>query len=200
MSRRFRGAALLLTLIASLAVPAAAFAHDGEIIAQGSNVIGQVTGGPDGRVHATIQNLGDCPTGTSNCWVEYKWYDKGTSPFDCCFSQRADWGKVPVGQDFIPTWCDHGNHFWELHLRLHWMSSGPTTIQTWGETEYYVNSSGGGTYGATPKYEFNVNVGAGFKGNDGRSFVIQTQTGIDQYSNEAMVATSGGNWITTNGC
>lgn len=181
-------------------IPAGVFAHDGEIVSQGTNVIGQVTAGSDGRVHATVQNLGDCPTGTSGCWIEYNWYDKGTSPLDCCFSSRSDWQKVPVGQDFFPTWCDHGNHFWELHERLHWRSTGPATIQTWGQQEYEIKSNGSASYVVIPKFEFNLSTGSGYKGIAGQSFLLQTQTGTDQFSQGVVVSTSGGSWLTTNGC
>jgi hypothetical protein len=192
-------AVLLAALAAAVAAPTGAFAHDGEIISDGSNVIGNITVGPDGYVHATIQNLGDCPPGTTNCWVEIRWYDKGTSPFDCCFSARSSWLKLPTGQDFARPYCDHGDHFWQLYMRLHWLSSGTTTIETWGAYEWVVTVDGSGHYRLMAKSEFNVSIGAGYRGVAGQSYKMNTQTGIDQWSTATNVSESVG-WLRTLGC
>ena len=152
-----------------------------------------------GRVHVTINNLGDCPPAVTGCWIEAAWYDKGTSPFDCCFSNRSNWLVIPVGQDVAPTWCDHGDHFWELHLRLHVVASTTITTQLWGEVETYLKMDGTIGYRTLGK-DLYVNGQGGYKGRAGISVTIQTKTASDAVFAETIAATSGGNWFSTNAC
>jgi hypothetical protein len=187
-----------IAMVVALLMPAAVFAHDGEVIQDGSNAVSNITV-LSGRVRVTVNNLGDCPPAVNNCWIEAAWYDKGTSPFDCCFSNRSGWIKVPVGQDAMPSYCDSGNHFWELHLRLHVVASTVRTIDLYGEAESYLKVDGTIGYRTLGK-DLYVQGQGGYKGRAGISVKIQTKVDDDSIFTETIAATSGGNWLTTNAC
>jgi hypothetical protein len=191
------GFAALAMLIAVL-MPAGVFAHDGEVISDGINAVGNiyVSGG---RVRVTVNNLGDCPPAVTGCWIEAAWYDKGTSPFDCCFSNRSGWFKVPVGADTVPSYCDHGNHFWELRLRLHVVASTQRTIEAWGEMESFLNVDGSIGYRALAK-DLYVRGYGGYRGRVGQSSQMGIQTAADAIFVSTIASTSGGNWLATNAC
>ncbi len=189
---------VVVALVVALLLPTAVFAHDGEVLTDGSSAVGNVFVS-GGSVHVNINNLGDCPPAVTSCWVEARWYDKGTSPLDCCFSAISPWLTVGKGVDTVPSYCDHGNHFWELHLRLHAVGVTTETFELWGEAESYLKADGSVGYRTLGK-DLYVQGEGGYKGRAGISLKMQTKTAKDAIFAETTIATSGGAWLTTNAC
>jgi hypothetical protein len=173
------GVVLLLT---AMLQPGAAFAADGQVLAPGSDIAGNVfiSGG-----HARINfaNLGDCPVGLANCWVEvrFRWNCQEA----WCFTwEESPWYRVPAGQDFYThPGCADGNNKWEAKVRLHFLAPTLQTVRFNGGYEYHL-----GVNGVIPKYLFDVSTGGGYNGG---IFIAQV-TSQDAYAGESVLGQSSG--------
>jgi hypothetical protein len=173
------GPALLLS---GLVQPAPTFASDGQVLGPGNNIAGDVFLA-SGHARINFTNLGDCPAGLPNCFVEIKFFSL-CQEFWCAFWDESAWFKVPAGQDFyIDPNCRDGGNKWVVKVRVHWIAPTTHTVRFRGETEFTF-----GLYPLIPKSLWDVTTSTGFDG----GVLITTATGTDQFAGEATLGQSNG--------
>ncbi len=183
--------AMAVALLVSLSAPMTTRATDGEVVVRGTNVCTNVTKFSASAAGFTCQNLGDCPIGVDGCWVEIKYQTQCEWAWCTTFDDRTGWIRLGVGQD-THSYCVNGKQKWQVRMRLAWADSQVTTVETWGEPELTVTSGGSAVYRNMAKFLFNVSANTGFK----RGVRIATQTGASANAGEAIIASSGGTFIT----
>lgn len=137
---------LVAILLAAFAAPQAAFAHnpgvhDGEVIADGSDSVGNVFVS-GGQARFNLQNFGDCPVGTTNCHIEIRWLTKCLQIWCLNLDDRSGWISVPIGQDFMQYCYNDGPQQWKVDMRLSWLAPQTITVDTYGEAEAVLEVNG----------------------------------------------------------
>jgi hypothetical protein len=190
----------LFTLAALLAATTlfsgatSAFAHDGEIIAAGSDVFGQVFIDGAGKGHVSFNNVGDCPFLAGSCFVQLRWRTKCQWAWCLGFDDRSGWVTLPPGQDW-GSWCYNEKSQWQVEMRWGWNTVAAKTIQTWGQTERVINADGSISYRMIGKFEFDVTDSTGYQFG---TLLKTVNAGFTGYSDPQVVGTSGGSWLYPN--
>lgn len=180
---------LVAVLFAAVAAPQSAFAHnpgvhDGEVIADGSDVVGNVYVS-GGRARFNLDNYGDCPVGTTNCHIEIRWLTKCLQVWCLNFDDRSGWISVPVGQDFMTYCYNDGPQQWKVDMRLSWLAPQVITMDTYGEAEAVLEVSGVVVYRGFGR--FFAKGSGGYR----HGTLVKTQTATSGYSDPSIISTSG---------
>jgi hypothetical protein len=183
--------ALAAAVLVSLSAPLVTKAADGEVVSRGTNVCTNVTKFSSNAAGFTCQNLGDCPIGVDGCWVEIKYQTQCEWVWCTSYDDRTGWIRLGVGQD-THSYCVHGKQKWQVRMRIAWADANVTTVETWAEPELVLNAGGSYVNRNMAKFEFNASANTGMR----RGVRIATQTGTSANAGEAIIASSGGTFIT----
>ncbi len=189
--------ALGALLMASMMIqPTTALGHDtssrdGEVIADGSGVVGNVHIETDGRVGLAFQNNGNCPAYISNCYVEVRFVSKCDEPWCATFDDRSGWIRVPQGADHV-SWCGANDYQqWYVDMRIGWQAQTTKTVRTSGESESVLSVGGGYDFFLLPKFLANLTNNTGWS----HGTTIETVTATQDYSPHTKAGSSGSEWL-----
>jgi hypothetical protein len=198
MTRR-RTRALVICVLALTAValmPGAASAHDpathdGEVISDGDNEVGNVFIDSVGKVHVNFDNRNDCPAYVSNCFVEVRFLSKCDEFWCFSFDDRSGWIRVPYGQDSF-AFCGGADwQQWKVETRIGWLSQTTKTVGYYGEYELVTEIGGSILYRLMARFMFNFTNGFGYQ----HGYWMETTTATSDRSQPSVVATSGNSWL-----
>lgn len=184
--------AKVLVACAAVQVLAAgpAAAADGEVISNSSDSAGNVFQSGD-YARFNFNNIGDCPTGISSCWVETQWRWKGDQWYSTW--NESSWIRLPAGQDYS-MYRACGRHKYEVRSRLAFMSSTTKTVEFRGNYEKTTEAEGSAyVTKLLGKFMFNRTDGYGFSGQT----LIETKTSTNTTSSSNTIATSMNGFVTT---
>lgn len=169
-------------LLIAMTQPASLLAADGQVLSAGSDIAGDVTLA-NGHAKINFNNLGDCPVGLANCFVEIRFRWLCDEPW--CFGwDESPWYKVASGADtYTHPGCADNKNKWEVKTRLHFIAPTTQTVRFRGGLEYSLGSNF-----LIPKFLFDVTTGTGFNG----GVLITTKTGTDQFAGEGVLGQSNG--------
>lgn len=183
---------MALALVGLVLIPGTTLAHGpgtytGELIADGSNSIGNVYLTDTGRIRVNFTNTGSCPAGISTCFVQVRYWSTCLD-FWCWWDPRSSWLTVPAGQDFY-SWCPGAGpaQQWKVEFRTGWTASTTKTVEHWAEDEWVVQIGGSGVYKLLAKFLFNVTNNSGYR----HGTKVETATYTFDYSASEFAATSG---------
>lgn len=198
MFDHWRGVSVALILAtASVAVmPTGVLAHnpathDGEVISDGTNEVGNVFINSTGRVQVNFDNRNNCPVFISSCWVEVRFLSKCDEFWCYSFDARSDWIRVPYGQDYF-AYCGGADwQQWKVETRIAWIAQTTKSVGYFGEQEQVVEIGGSILYRLMARFLFNYTNSTGYM----HGAWMETYTGLSDASQSTVVATSGNYWL-----
>jgi hypothetical protein len=193
-----RAGALIAAFLIVLSSAPAVFA-DGEVGDLGdTDSIGNVYVGTGSRASVKVDYVHDCPTGVSNCSISVRFGYK--CPESWCGSYTyQSWKVLPApsgGVSTVQADCTPSgdtDNYWVAEYKINWLASVQRTVTITGESEAYVNASGGISYRIIGEAE----AVAGFSGQVKGTSTIKTSTATSDSAVAGVVATSGGKRLNT---
>ncbi len=194
-TRRARsGLAVTLAFVITLIAAPTALAADGEVGDMGdTDSITDLYVTAEGRIHALIDYVRDCPSGLSGCEIQVR-FGYRCPELWCLGWSWQTWRRAPLpsgGVSIVKGDCNGGEDIdneWQMEYRVRWWAPTVKTVVVRGEHETYLGT--GGTIVARVIGEglFNVTDRTGITG----SPTLETRTATVGLSAAVQVATTGG--------